>query len=158
MSEPNANRQPRETEVVELCKMRNLPTGDFSRRFDVDGYRIALFRVSGNLYAINDMCPHEDQSLAAGVVGDHEVFCPRHCWNFDLRTGISPHVLGASVKSYAVEVDAGSVLIRVPVPRWPGVFAWLKNQIIARLHAKLLRNDLRRRFTEIRKSCPRSAE
>ena len=40
------------------------------------GKSIALFRVGGDFFAIDDMCPHAGGSLSAGPVEDGVVSCP----------------------------------------------------------------------------------
>lgn len=48
---------------------------------------VAVYHVSGKLYAVADHCPHAGASLAAGEVAGTVVTCPRHGSQFDVRTG-----------------------------------------------------------------------
>jgi 3-phenylpropionate/trans-cinnamate dioxygenase ferredoxin subunit len=70
--------------------------------------RIALFRIGDEVFAIGDRCSHAEASLAEGEVFDHEVECPRHGSEFDLRTG-KPLSLPATkpVPTYEVVVEDG---------------------------------------------------
>jgi 3-phenylpropionate/trans-cinnamate dioxygenase ferredoxin component len=54
---------------------------------DIDGRAVALFRIDGNYYAIDDVCTHDGGPLAEGQLIDCEIQCPRHGARFDLRTG-----------------------------------------------------------------------
>lgn len=54
---------------------------------EVEGQRIALFQVDGEVYAIDDLCTHEQASLSEGEIEDGQVECPWHGAAFDLRTG-----------------------------------------------------------------------
>jgi 3-phenylpropionate/trans-cinnamate dioxygenase ferredoxin subunit len=53
-----------------------------------EGRMVALFNVSGALYAIDDDCPHEEGgSLSRGSVEGDSVWCPPHGARFVLSTG-----------------------------------------------------------------------
>jgi 3-phenylpropionate/trans-cinnamate dioxygenase ferredoxin subunit len=51
------------------------------------GRRVALFRMEGDVFALDDVCPHAGAALAPGVVKNGMVRCPLHGRKFDLRTG-----------------------------------------------------------------------
>ncbi len=81
---------------------------------EYDGERIALFRLSDGIYAIDDECSHATASLAEGRVEDHVVECPRHGARFDIRTGkhlCFPAV--TPVTSYPVKLEGGKIYVYV---------------------------------------------
>ena len=54
------------------------------------GRAVALARVQGEVFAIDDVCTHAGASLHEGELGragDHMVTCPWHDASFDLRSG-----------------------------------------------------------------------
>ena len=53
----------------------------------ISGRSIALFRVDGLLFALDNVCPHAGAALARGRIRDGMVQCPLHGSRFDLRTG-----------------------------------------------------------------------
>jgi 3-phenylpropionate/trans-cinnamate dioxygenase ferredoxin subunit len=59
----------------------------FVRSFLVDGFPLAMARVGGRVYAVEDRCSHDDGPLGEGAVVGCEVICPRHGARFDLRDG-----------------------------------------------------------------------
>ena len=81
---------------------------------EVDGHKIALFRVDGAFYALSDTCTHRGGPLSEGDVEGAEVTCPWHGAKFDISTGA---VRGApareGVKSYPVRVTGADVEIEV---------------------------------------------
>ena len=84
----------------------------------VCGRDLALFRVAGELFAIDDRCPHQDASLAEGELDGHEVLCPLHCWAFDLRTGERMDApTGHRVRTYATKQQGDEVLVALPEER-----------------------------------------
>lgn len=48
---------------------------------------IAVFAVDGDLFAIDDECPHASGPMSEGEVEGLEVECPWHAARFDLRSG-----------------------------------------------------------------------
>ncbi|WP_172196089.1 nitrite reductase small subunit NirD [Saccharibacillus qingshengii] len=59
-----------------------------SRRLNVNGLEIALFRLSdGEVMAVENRCPHKGGVLSEGMVCGPVVHCPLHDWRIDLRSG-----------------------------------------------------------------------
>jgi 3-phenylpropionate/trans-cinnamate dioxygenase ferredoxin subunit len=83
--------------------------------FEVDGTRVAIFRIDDAVHAIEDRCSHAEASLAAGEVFGTDVECPRHGAEFDLVTG-KPGSLPAThaVAVYPAEVRGGLVFVTLP--------------------------------------------
>jgi nitrite reductase (NADH) small subunit/3-phenylpropionate/trans-cinnamate dioxygenase ferredoxin subunit len=48
---------------------------------------IAVFFHNGEYFAMDDFCPHQGASLAAGWVHEGSVACPWHAWRFALKDG-----------------------------------------------------------------------
>lgn len=57
------------------------------RAVDVDGTRLALANVDGELHAFQDTCTHRGCSLADGRLDGRVVSCPCHGSQFDVTTG-----------------------------------------------------------------------
>ena len=79
----------------------------------VGGHAIALFRVGGRVYALDNVCLHVGGPLAEGFVEDGYVTCPWHEWRYRLEDGrrIGPGDL--AVATYAVRVEAEEVWVQV---------------------------------------------
>ena len=58
-----------------------------ARTFQVDATRIAVARANGQLYALQDLCSHDDGPLGDGTLEEYAIVCPRHGAKFDVRTG-----------------------------------------------------------------------
>lgn len=82
----------------------------------LDDKKVAIFRLGGRLFAIQDSCPHMGASLADGGILDGKVICHWHGWCFDLKTGQgdqrSKQWLRARV--YEVKVEGDEVFVRRP--------------------------------------------
>jgi nitrite reductase (NADH) small subunit len=73
--------------------------------------RIALFRLGGDVLALDGVCPHEGGPLGLGDVEAGCVTCPLHGWRFDLLTGACVGVPGERVERYAVRVEGAAVYV-----------------------------------------------
>src|SRR5207247_10592887 len=74
-----------------------------AKRVEVEGQKLALFRVGEAFYALSDTCTHRGGPLSEGTVEGAEVTCPWHGAKFDVKSG---SVMGTpprrEVKSYRV--------------------------------------------------------
>jgi nitrite reductase/ring-hydroxylating ferredoxin subunit len=87
---------------------RAVPERGTLTMLEVGGERIAVANVGGALYAVGDLCPHRQCSLAEGILQGTVVTCPCHGSQFDVTTGErlrGPAVRG--VRTYAVSVENG---------------------------------------------------
>jgi len=81
---------------------------------EIEGKRIALFRVGDRFYAIDDECPHQGASLSEGTVEGEEVECPWHSSRFDLRTGeATGPPADEAVSTYTVRVSGEDVEVEI---------------------------------------------
>jgi nitrite reductase/ring-hydroxylating ferredoxin subunit len=78
--------------------------------------RVCLARTDdGELFAVDDTCTHEDESLSEGWVDGNCIECPAHNSVFDLRTGDALTLPATEpVPTYPVTVDGDDVLIDLP--------------------------------------------
>ena len=96
-----------------VAKVGDIPPGCM-RLLLVGETRIALCNVGGTLYAIEDLCTHDDGPLGEGVLQGGEVECPRHGGRFDVRTGAATQMPAvAPVRTFPVRVDDGAVYVEV---------------------------------------------
>ncbi|MBX9925951.1 MAG: nitrite reductase small subunit NirD [Hyphomicrobiaceae bacterium] len=73
---------------------------------------IAVFRTAENdAYAIDDRCPHKGGPLSQGIVHGNKVTCPLHNWVISLESGSAQGADSGQVKTYAIKVENGRLLI-----------------------------------------------
>ena len=111
-----------EPEYLHLCSLSSLPKR-FGKRFELeDGIEVALFQVEGNIYAVDNVCPHQKFPLLhEGEVEESAVTCPMHGWKFDLVTGKCLSGGNATLKTYEVMIQHGEIHIEKPKlekPKW----------------------------------------
>lgn len=64
----------------------DVPEGQ-AKTFEVEGERVAIARANGQLYAVQDLCTHDDGPLGQGSIEGYSIICPRHGAKFDIRSG-----------------------------------------------------------------------
>ena len=105
---------PEQVEYLELIPLNQLPEGE--RIFlEVAGRSIVIFNLAGKLFAIGDVCSHDNGPVGDGEIEEHEIICPRHGARFDVRTGKATSLPAVvDIPSYPVRVLGGMIEIGLP--------------------------------------------
>ena len=102
-------------EFVDVASADDIPPGT-ARQVQIGSSRIGVYNVSGDLYAMDDLCSHDQAWLTEGDFDParRSIRCPRHTSTFDLTTG-RPRTLPAirPVATYEAKIEAGRVLILI---------------------------------------------
>ncbi|SFH94076.1 3-phenylpropionate/trans-cinnamate dioxygenase ferredoxin subunit [Collimonas sp. OK307] len=80
----------------------------------IDGRDIAIFNVDGDIYAIDDSCPHSGASLFRGTLDGYMLKCPAHGLSFDIRSGCMKYGAGMAVRTYASKLVDGEIVFDFP--------------------------------------------
>jgi len=85
-------------------------------RFIVDDVTdIALFKVNGVIYAVDNVCPHNHTpKMHLGYIEDEHVLCPVHFFKFSLNTGREANDAGCTLKTYEVKIQDDDVFVEKP--------------------------------------------
>lgn len=80
---------------------------------DIDGTAVAVFKIDGVCYALEDVCTHDGGEIASGVLEGDEIICPRHGARFCVKTGAvkSPPAY-EDIACFPVRVENGVVQVR----------------------------------------------
>ena len=80
-----------------------------------DSYRILIALTEDKIYAVDDMCTHEDASLSKGSLHGDCVKCPLHGSRFRLETGEAlDDPAEAALNTYPVKVEGDKILVALP--------------------------------------------
>jgi len=70
-----------------VCNFSEL-TESFGSRFLVNDTDIAVFKIGEKIFAVNNVCPHQQAPfMFEGFVENENVVCPLHGWCFKLESG-----------------------------------------------------------------------
>jgi 3-phenylpropionate/trans-cinnamate dioxygenase ferredoxin subunit len=99
-----------------VAKIAEIPDGGM-KQVVVKGDLVGLYRVGDEVYALGDICTHEEAYLTEGEfdTDDMEVECPLHGSRFNVMTG-EVRILPATrpEPSYQVKVDGDLVMVGPP--------------------------------------------
>jgi nitrite reductase (NADH) small subunit len=88
----------------------DLPPGG-SQAYAVGGAMVAVFRLrSGELRALDAVCPHSGGPLADGQFDAKKVICPLHNYLFSLGDGACLNG-DMAVRTYPVREEAGQIVV-----------------------------------------------
>ena len=99
---------------VEVAPAAEIPEGE-ARTYALGPGRVAIARVEGQLYAVQDLCSHDGAPLGAGPLDGFAIRCPRHGAKFDVRSGAvlqMPAVL--PIQTFPVMEKDGKVQVALP--------------------------------------------
>lgn len=101
------------TDFTPVAQLNDLKTGKMLR-VNVGEQNILLANVEDEIYAVEDMCSHEDASLYNGALKGRCVECPLHGSHFDLKTG-EPQQEPATeaIKTFAVKIENDQIWVQV---------------------------------------------
>jgi nitrite reductase/ring-hydroxylating ferredoxin subunit len=99
--------------MIKLADVNQIPEGGSIEVLAPDGREIALFKVEGQIYALDNRCPHMGGPLGEGELTGCMVTCPWHGWQFDVRTGVCENMPGDDASPIAIEVRDGQVFLNV---------------------------------------------
>ena len=98
---------------VEVAKLADIPPL-LARVVRTKQGEIALFHAGdGNIYALDNKCPHKGGPLSEGIVHDCRVTCPLHNWVLDLKTGEATGADEGKARTFEVKVEDGRVFLRL---------------------------------------------
>ncbi len=99
------------TEFVRVCALSDLPA-EGAIGVDIGDVPVAVVRAGGEVFALHDVCSHEEVPLSEGDIYDSTVECYLHGSCFDLRSG-KPTGPPATkpVPTYRVKIEGDDVYV-----------------------------------------------
>ncbi len=100
-------------EFVEAARLDEIPETE-GLVVNLRGREIGLFRVNGEIRAIDNVCPHRGGPLAEGQRDGDLLTCPWHAWSFSLKDGKCAFNDSIQIECFPVRVEAERVLVEFP--------------------------------------------
>lgn len=97
------------TEV--LAKVQDIPEGKAIVVMSAQDKEIALFKIDGKIFAINNECPHAGGPLGEGDISDCIVTCPWHAWEFNIKTGDCINAPSECVETIPVTIEGDNIVL-----------------------------------------------
>lgn len=97
---------------VEVCQFEDIRPSE-PLIVEIEGVPIALCRIGNDVFALEDVCPHQAASFEGGEVEDGILVCPLHGWRADVRSGQSLEAPSIKIQQYQCRVEDGKVYVKV---------------------------------------------
>lgn len=94
------------------CLLDDFPQGT-KKVVVLDGVEILLIHED-RIYAIENLCSHEDEPLEGGCIRENTLECPRHGWFFDFRTGACHTSSDFDLPTYPTRIQDGEIWVEIP--------------------------------------------
>jgi 3-phenylpropionate/trans-cinnamate dioxygenase ferredoxin subunit len=102
-----------EMAFVRAAKVGEIPPGR-SKIVEVGDEDVALCNVGGEIFAIANVCTHDNGPLGEGYLLGEEIECPRHGARFNVRTGeVKTLPAIVPVPTFEVKVEGDDILVDV---------------------------------------------
>ena len=102
-------------QFVWVARVDDIPP-DGLLRVEVAGRLVCLARVAGEVYAVDDDCPHIGGALSDGELEGCVLTCPVHLARFDVTTGkVLRGPAREDVPAWRVQVKDGDILVAAPL-------------------------------------------
>ncbi len=99
---------------VKVCDVEDIQE-DRAKIFCPETERIAIFKTEGKLFAINNVCKHQNGPLGEGRIIDGCITCPWHGYQYLPKNGQSPPPFKEKVSTYDVRLNGTEVWLN-PIP------------------------------------------
>ena len=105
---------PKQVDYIEILPADQLPEGE-RIYIEVGGRSIVIFNLAGKLFAIGDICSHDNGPVGDGEIEENEIICPRHGARFDIRSGkVTSLPAVVDIPAYPVRVAGEMIEIGLP--------------------------------------------
>ena len=102
----------KDDEFTYICLLSELKE-NIGRKFIVDEIEVAVFKINDEVFALSNICPHQQTHLIYdGFIEEEFVVCPAHGWKFNLRTGKKDSGSNG-LQVYPVEIVDDKIFVKV---------------------------------------------
>lgn len=98
------------TEFIKVATLTDLPIGA-TLVVEYDDEEVGLVNLDGSIYAISNVCTHDDGPLFEGKLDGDCMVCPRHGARFNVKTGGYSLPAFSPVPRYSVKTEGDNILI-----------------------------------------------
>jgi 3-phenylpropionate/trans-cinnamate dioxygenase ferredoxin subunit len=102
-------------DFIEAARLEEVPAGT-GKTVTIGGKQVGLFNVDGQIYAIDDSCPHKGSSLGMGRLDGQIVTCRSHGMKFNVTNGCFAGTSDVALPSYPVKVVDGEIMVALDAP------------------------------------------
>jgi 3-phenylpropionate/trans-cinnamate dioxygenase ferredoxin subunit len=103
-----------ETTFVPVLDEKELKD-DSMKLVSAEGIPVLLVKVHGQIFAIDNRCPHMSCGFSGGSLDGYVIICPCHDWRFDLRTGEYEEEKEITLTKFEWKIESGKIWVKLDV-------------------------------------------
>ena len=98
---------------IKVAAVSDVPEGG-TLAVEADKELVCLYNLGGRIYATDDICTHEEASLADGFIEGDCIECPLHQARFHIPTGeVRAPPADTDLRVFPVNVEGGDILVGI---------------------------------------------
>ncbi len=98
---------------IKVAAVSDVPEGG-TLAVEADKELVCLYNLGGRIYATDDICTHEEASLAEGFIEGDCIECPLHQARFHIPTGeVRAPPADTDLRVFPVNVEGNDILVGV---------------------------------------------
>lgn len=98
--------------MVKAISLGEIPSGK-SKNVNVNGKLVAIYHVSGKVYATSGVCLHAGGPMGDGTLEGNIITCPWHGWQYDITTGANQVMPAIKLKTFKTEIKGNDIFVDV---------------------------------------------
>lgn len=115
-------------EFIKICSAADLPNKRGKKFLLDEDTEIAVFKIEGKAYAVENTCPHNQSHVMDEGFVDENLYlaCPIHGWQFHLETGKVPandEGFSGKLRVFHTKIENGEVWVEKKKKRFK-MFDW----------------------------------
>ena len=98
---------------IKVASVADVPEGE-TLAVEAQSELVCLYNLGGEIYATDDICTHEEASLASGYIEGDCIECPLHQARFHIPTGeVRSPPATENLRVFPVKVEGDAIFIDV---------------------------------------------
>jgi len=83
-------------------------------KVEIEDKEILLVKDGENIYALSNICSHQEKELSSGFLENGAWVCPHHGARFDIKTGEALSMPAVeAIQTYKVEIKGNDIFIEM---------------------------------------------
>ncbi|SRR5882672_7487440 len=99
--------------LIKIAAKSDLPARDKVKEIFANGRFMCVANVNGEIYVMDNVCPHWGGPLGQGAIQNGKLVCPWHGWTFDPKTGETPRKANTRVSVHKVLIEGEDVFVEL---------------------------------------------
>ena len=99
-------------DFVSVLEEKELQEGTM-KLIRVEGSPVLLIKQSGQIFAIDNRCPHMGCGFSGGTLDGIVIVCPCHDWRFNLKTGEYEDEPSMKLTIYEWKIESGKIWVKL---------------------------------------------